>query len=91
MTFTPFPRVPGIREPGVDALMRFGSERQTGIVGTALTLANVPVVPTLDLFKNGMLLDPVTDYTLAGKAVTLGSAAIAADVFQARYHFRQSN
>lgn len=90
MTFTGFPTPYGTRDPAIQALARFGQERQTGLVGTAMTLDNPPVDGTLLLFKNRQLLDPSGDYTVAGTAVTLNVAAIAGDVFLAYYHWRQS-
>jgi hypothetical protein len=91
MTFTGFPRVPGVRDPAIDALMRFGYDRQEGLTTTALTLANAPVSGSLMIFKNGILMDNDGGYTVSGKVVTLTVAAIAADVYQAYYHYRVSN
>lgn len=90
MTFTGFPTPYGTRDPAIQALARFGYDRQTGIVGATLTLANPPVDGTLQLFKNGALMDDSGGYTVSGATVTLAVAAIAGDVFQAYYHWRQS-
>lgn len=90
MAFTGFPRPYGAKDPAIQALSRFGYERQTGLTTTALTLDNAPVDGTLQLFKNGALLDPSTAFTVSGTAVTLGVAAIAGDVFLAYYHYSQN-
>lgn len=87
MTFTGFPRPYGAKDPAIQALSRFGYERQTGLTTTALPLDNAPVDGTLQVFKNGTLLDPGADFTVSGKTVTLGVAAIGADVFLVYYHF----
>lgn len=90
VTFTGFPRPYGTRDPAVLLLYQQGTERQTGLTSDALTLDHAPVDGTLQLFKNGTLLDPVSGYTRVGAAVTLDVAAIGADVFQAFYHYRGS-
>ena len=90
MTFTGFPRPYGANDPAIQALSRFGYDRQTGVVGATLTLANPPVDGTLQLFKNGVLMDDTGGYTVSGQTVTLSVAAIGADVFQAYYHHRVS-
>lgn len=91
MTFTGFPAPYGTRDPAIQALTRFGYDRQTNIVGVTLTLANPPVDGTLMLFKNGILMDDSGGYTVSGQTVTLTAAAIAADVFQGYYHYRQAS
>lgn len=63
-------------------------ERQTGIVGTSLKLANPPVSGAVLAFKNGALMDPVSAYSIAALVVTLGSAAISSDVFVFFYWYR---
>jgi hypothetical protein len=73
-------------------------ERFTGLSGTAITLAKVPLLnPNITLpspfrlTKNGSLLDPgggAGGYTIAGNAVTLGAAASGGDVFVADYWFQ---
>lgn len=90
MAFTGFPRPFGAKDPAIQALSRFGYERQTGLTTTALPLDNAPVDGTLQVFKNGTLLDPGAAYTVSGKTVTLGVAAIAGDVFIVHYHFAQT-
>lgn len=90
MTFTGFPKAYGTRDPAVQALLQFGYDRQTGVVGATLTLANAPVAGTLLLFKNGALLDDSADYTVAKSVVTLSVASIAGDVWQAYYHYSQN-
>ena len=58
------------------------NEQFTGSTASSYTLANTPVIGKLSVFKNGML---VTDYTLAGAVVTLGSARLATDIFTNNY------
>jgi hypothetical protein len=58
--------------------------------GTSLTLSNTPSVlangnKLLCLYKNGTKLTEGTDFTVSGTAVTLTSAAVAGDLFKARY------
>jgi hypothetical protein len=71
-------------------------ERITGLTTVNLTLA-YPVATTHDgvtlllLAKNGAILDPnggAGGYSVTGTAVTLGTAAIAGDIFVARYSYR---
>ena len=78
------------------ALAQVYREEFTGLTTVTLTLTN-PVAQTLDgkslllLFKNGTLLSEgagASQYTVTGTAVTLGTAAIAGDVFIASYHYR---
>lgn len=90
MAFTGFPAPYGTRDPAIQALTRFGYDRQTGLTANPLTLANAPVDGTLMLFKNGILMDDSGGYTLSGATVTLTTVPIAADVFQGYYHYRQA-
>lgn len=90
MTFTGFPRPFGSNDPGVQALSRFGYDRQTGLTANPLTLANAPVEGSLMLFKNGILMDDNGGYTVTGQTVTLTAVPIAADVYQGFYHYRQA-
>ena len=54
---------------------------------TAYTLANSPQVSSLELFLNGMLLEPGAgnDYTIAGTAITMLFAPVTADKVRAYY------
>lgn len=68
-------------------------ERQTGVVGATLTLANTPLqaidgTQLEQVVKNGVVLDPGAAYTIAGNVITLGVAAIGGDVFLISYHYR---
>lgn len=73
------------------ALSRVERERVTGLVTAALPLS-VAAVEGLELvFKNGALLDPnggAGGYSILGKDITLGAAAIAGDVFVIWYYAR---
>jgi Ethanolamine utilization protein EutJ (predicted chaperonin) len=72
-------------------LAQMSRERITGLTTTALTLVD-PAVEGYELvFKNGVLLDPnggTSGYAISGASITLGAAAIAADVFVVFYWFR---
>jgi hypothetical protein len=77
----------------IRALAQLNIERQTGFTGTAMTL-EFPVAGTsqrdaLLLFKNNTVLIPTTDYTVAGKAITLIAAALSTDIYVAWYLYRQ--
>lgn len=54
---------------------------------TAFTLANTPQVSSLELFLNGMLLEPGAgnDYTVSGTAVTMLFAPLSGDKLRAYY------
>lgn len=90
MTAEAFPRPVGPAAPATQALYNRVRERQTGLTTTALVLENAPIPMTLQLFKNGVLLDHDGGYTIDDRAVTLGGAAIAGDVFVAHYTFRST-
>ena len=65
---------------------------------TALVLKNTPLLTPdealpvpLDVYKNGLLMDPgavTPDFTIAGNTITLNVAANGADVFQVIYVFQ---
>lgn len=71
-------------------------ERFTGLTVVAIQLAYAPLqtgdgVGLELVFKNGALLDPnggAGGYTITGPSITLGTAAIAGDVFVVRYPYR---
>lgn len=90
-TLNAFPRPYGSVDPALRLVFQKMKERQTGVVGVTITLTDAPIAGTLQLFKNGLLLDEVAgaaNYTIADRTVTLGTAAIAGDVFIAFYHYR---
>lgn len=74
------------------------SERFTGLTGSVIGLVKAPLLnPNLAVpapfrvSKNGLLLDPAGGaggYTVAGNSVTLGTAAIAGDVFVIDYWYQ---
>lgn len=57
---------------------------------TTITLRNQPLPDFTDVYGAGLLLDPATDYTIAGKTITLTSAANGTDTYQIKYYFRAS-
>lgn len=86
-------QLPQAPSPNERVLAQEYRERFTGLTGTTLTLTHLPLrtVNTLALellFKNGALLDPASDYTIAGATVTLSVALIAGDKIVARYPYR---
>lgn len=90
-TLNAFPRPYGAVDPALRYLYQKMKERQTGVVGVTITLTDAPILGTLKLFKNGALLDEVAgagNYTITDRTVTLGTAAIAGDVFIAHYYYR---
>ena len=82
--------------PNIRALAGYTRERFTGLTTTAIALSHeamtVPAGSTgtgIDLVvKNGVVLDPLVAYSIAGKAITLSVAAIAGDVFLVYYWTR---
>lgn len=90
-TLNAFPRPYGSVDPALRLAFQKMKERQTGVVGVTITLTDAPITGTLMLHKNGLLLDEVAgagNYTITDRTVTLGTAAIAGDVFIAHYHYR---
>lgn len=72
-------------------LAQLSRERFTGLTVATITLQD-PAVEGYELvFKNGALLDPnggAGGYSIEGKTITLGTAAIAGDIFIVWYYFR---
>lgn len=52
---------------------------------TTFTLANTPIAGTLEVYQNGLLLRPTTEYTISGTTVTLITAPSTGDVIMASY------
>lgn len=75
--------------PNVRFLSQYHRQVTTGITGTALTLEEAYIDGAELVVKNGSVLTPTTDYTMAGTTLTLGVAAISGDVFLIRGLFRQ--
>lgn len=78
------------------ALAQVYLEQQTGLTVATITLAK-PVAQTQDgvslilLFKNGTLLQNAAgagNFQVSGNTITLGTAAIAGDLYIAYYHYR---
>lgn len=92
-TLNAFPRPFGSIDPAMRLAFQKMKERQTGVVGVTITLTNAPIAGTLQLFKNGALLDEVAgagNYTITDRTITLGTAAIAGDVFIGHYFYRNT-
>lgn len=63
------------------------TEKQTGITGTNVTLASVPLVDTpVQIFKNGILQDNPDDYSIVSNTVTMTTALVALDKITAIYY-----
>jgi len=82
------------RDPNIQALSRLHRESRTGSTSATWALANKPMFDPNDLesaplfmYKNGALLQPTTDYTVAGDIITLAVAPIAGDRLTAIYWF----
>lgn len=83
--------------PNETALAQWRRERFTGLTTTALPLTSVPRRTLSDeglelVFKNGALLDPnggAGGYSISGKDITLGAAAVGGDVFVILYPYRE--
>lgn len=72
-------------------LAQIARERFTGLTTATITLADPAVEGFELLIKNGAVLDPAGGaggYTISGTIITLGTAAIAGDVFIVFYWFR---
>lgn len=75
----------------VRALASLARYRVTGLTTAILALPTEARDGFESVFKNGALLDPsggAGGYSIAGKTITLGAAAIAGDVFVVYYHER---
>lgn len=77
--------MPSDLNPNTRRLAQVATEEITGAVGTALTLAH-PVASVVLASKNGSVLGSA-DYSVQGRTVTLGVAAVAGDVFVLLYYF----
>lgn len=78
-------------DPGTRQALSFIRERFTGLTTATVTTTNTMVADTVLVFKNGALLDPnggAGGYSTAGKTITLGTAAIAGDVFVVAGYYR---
>jgi hypothetical protein len=75
-------------DANIRTLFRVCRDVITGATTDELETSN-PVVEGMELlFKNGTLLEPTTEYSVAGTTITLDVAAIAGDVFVILYHYR---
>lgn len=75
----------------IRTLASLAHERFTGLTTTAIGLVAEAVSGLESVFKNGSLLDPnggAGGYSMSGKTITLGTAAIAGDVFVIHYYSR---
>lgn len=82
------------QDPNVQALSRLHRESRTGSVLAAWQLTNRPMIDPNNLesspfflYKNGLLLQPTTDYTVAGDVVTLAVAPVVGDRVTAIYWY----
>lgn len=78
----------GHASPNERALAQMTRVRLTGQTGTTVTVGLTIVAGLEQVFKNGSLLDPSSEYTISGATLTLTVAAVAGDVFVVYGHFR---
>jgi hypothetical protein len=81
-------------DPNIRALSRLHRESRTGSTSATWQLSSKPMYDVNDLeaspvfiFKNGLLLQPTTDYSVAGDIVTFAVAPIAGDRTTAVFYF----
>jgi hypothetical protein len=74
-------------DPNIRALARLERETRTGSASATWDLTNNILEGYELVYKNGLLLQPVTDYTLSGKRITFVVAPIAGDRTTAIYYF----
>jgi hypothetical protein len=74
-------------DPNILALSRFVRETRTGSTSATWDLTNRVIEGYELIFKNGLLLNPVTDYTVSDNRITFGVAPIAGDRTTAVYWF----
>lgn len=62
-------------------------EKQTGVSGTAITVASLPLsYAAFDLYKNGVLQDDPEDYTRSGTSVTMTLSLLTTDKITMIYY-----
>ena len=72
------------------ALSRHTRETRTGSVAPEWDVTDVIIEGQEMVFKNGLLLEPSTDYTVSKRRLTLAVAPIAADRLTIVYWYRVS-
>jgi hypothetical protein len=82
-----YPLPVGTLDPNVLALSRFVRETRTGSTSATWDLGNRIIEGYELIFKNGLLLQPVTDYSVSGTRITFAVAPIAGDRTTAVYYF----
>jgi hypothetical protein len=80
----------GTTDPNIQQLARRTRETRTGSTSAAWALTNRPIEGQEQVFKNGLLLEPGTDYTIAGTVLTFASAPSGSDVTTAIYYYPAS-
>jgi hypothetical protein len=77
--------------PNEAQLAQLLRERFTGLTTSSIELTELAMEGFELVFKNGALLDPnggAGGYSINGRSITLGAAAVAGDVFIVWYYFR---
>lgn len=85
--------LPSVPTPNERALAGWTRERFTGLTVATITLSQPASVGVEMVWKNGSALDPnggASGYSISGKTITLGTAAIAGDVFVCLYLARSN-
>lgn len=81
----PLPRFPD--DPNIRTLSQLERETRTGSASATWDLTNKIVEGYELIFKNGLLLQVGTDYTVAGKTVTFVGAIVVGDRTTAVYYY----
>lgn len=81
-------------DPNIRALSHLHRESRTGSTSATWQLSSKPMYDVNDLasapiflYKNGVLLEPTVDYTVAGDIITFAVAPIAGDRTTAIFYF----
>jgi len=53
-----------------------------------MTLSQTAIEGYEQVFKNGLLLDPASQYSIAGTAITFATPLVTSDVVVAHYPYR---
>lgn len=77
----------GTLDPNVLALSRFTRETRTGSTSATWDLTNKVIDGYELVFKNGLLLQSVTDYSVSGARITFVVAPIVGDRTTVMYYY----
>ena len=63
-------------------------DRLTNVSSSTMTLSQTAIEGYEQVFKNGLLLDPASQYSIAGTAITFATPLVTSDVVVAHYPYR---